>query len=90
MNRNLFAFQVVIGRPGKNIMMTFLPPFNVEQNSNSEVRPAGDSADQNVTCWDYVEVGNDLYAVNSVKGIKNTLCSLKVPIRRIYVRTLTI
>ena len=71
-------------------MMTFLPPFNVEQNSNSEVRPAGDSADQNVTCWDYVEVGNDLYAVNSVKGIKNTLCSLKVPIRRIYVRTLTI
>ena len=41
-------------------MMTFVGGFNVEQNSEAG-RPAGDSADLNVTCWDYVEVGNDLY-----------------------------
>ena len=54
-------------------MMTFVGAFNVEQNSNSEVRPAGDSADLNVTCWDYVEVGNyTCTQLTSTKGIKNT------------------
>ena len=46
-------------------MMTFVGAFNVEQNSDVRVRPAGDSADLNVTCWDYVEVGNlRSYGVN--------------------------
>ena len=38
-----------------NIRMTFNSAFNVEQNT-ADVRPVEESADANVTCWDYIEV----------------------------------